>query len=427
MLEELLDLALKSGAEEAEVFQTRTHSRVVLFEANRLKSLETVESEGTVLRLWRGGRPGLAVAYGDVEPQEVVDRAVTIGQLNEPETIELAEGRGETYPDLGKSIAVEQMLEWGWEAIEMIRDRYPELLCAADWECDVETTRTLNSRGLDCHYTDTTLSAYISTEWVRGDDFLNVSDGQTRRNSLDPRVLVEQILQRLEWARDNVPPPTGRIPILFTSKAADLLWGTVQAALNGKQAIEGASPWSDRLKELVVSPSLTLYQEPNAGPFSCPFDDEGTPTRPSTFVKDGVVQLFYTDRRIGRLLGSGTTGNGFRPNLESYPTPGLFNLLVQPGDRRLRDMIGAIDEGIIVDQMLGGGGGISGDCSLNVDLGYRIQNGEVVGRIKDTMVAGNTYTALKEAVALGSDADWNGHCYTPSIVVEGFSVTGRQR
>jgi PmbA protein len=28
-----------------------------------------------------------------------------------------------------------------------------------------------------------------------------------------------------------------------------MLWGTVQAALNGKQVIEGASPWSDRLNQ----------------------------------------------------------------------------------------------------------------------------------------------------------------------------------
>jgi PmbA protein len=88
-----------------------------------------------------------------------------------------------------------------------------------------------------------------------------------------------------------------------------MLWGTVQAALNGKQVVERASPWSDRLGQIVTSADLTLSQEPDAGPFSCPFDDEGTPTRSITFIRDGVLQLFYTDRTIGRILGSGTTGN----------------------------------------------------------------------------------------------------------------------
>jgi PmbA protein len=75
--------------------------------------------------------------------------------------------------------------------------------------------------------------------------------------------------------------------------------------------------------------------------------------------------------------------------------------------------------------MLGGGNGISGDFSINVDLGYRVKNGQIIGRVKDTMVAGNVYTVLKQLVALGSDADWNGSCYTPSLIVEGLSTTGR--
>jgi PmbA protein len=213
---------------------------------------------------------------------------------------------------------------------------------------------------------------------------------------------------------------------LFTSKAADMLWGTIQAALNGKRVLEKASPWTDRLGQPVTAPTLTVYQDPQEGPYSSPFDDEGTPTQPLVFIQNGVLQHFYCDRITGRLLGTGTTGNGFRPGLGSYPTPGLFNLLIQPGSGSLQDLIQQLSDGLIVDQMLGGGGSISGDFSINVDLGYRVRNGEVIGRVKDTMVAGNVYTALKQLVALGGDADWNGSCYTPSLIVEGLSITSRR-
>jgi PmbA protein len=40
-------------------------------------------------------------------------------------------------------------------------------------------------------------------------------------------------------------------------------------------------------------------------------------------------------------------------------------------------------------------------------------------------VTGNVYHALKQIVALGNDCDWNGPYYTPSIVVEGLSITGK--
>lgn len=424
LAEQLLELAIKSGAEAAEVYQSRSLSRPVFFEANRLKQLETSQSEGTALRLWCNGRPGLTVAYGSVQPQLMVERAIALSQLNPPEVLELVRDCQPNYPDLGTSVPMDVLVNWGKEAIAIIRDVYPDVVCSSDWECDTESTRLVNSQGLDCYYTDTTLSCYLSAEWVRGDDFLSVADGQTQRDTLEPEKLAQQILQRLIWAKHNVSSPNRRVPVLFTAKAADMLWGTAQAALNGKRVLESASPWAQRLGTQVIDPHITLYQDPQAGPYSCPFDDEGTPTKPLVFVENGILQEYYCDRTTGSKLETGTTGNGFRPTLGSYPTPGLFNFLIQPGHASLQELIQQMDDGLIIDQMLGSGGSISGDFSINIELGYRVRKGEVIGRIKDTMVAGNIYAALKQ-VELGSDADWNGSCYTPSLIVEGLSTTGR--
>jgi PmbA protein len=106
---------------------------------------------------------------------------------------------------------------------------------------------------------------------VRGDDILSVSDGQTQRDRLDPVALALQIVQRLSWSKENVSPPIGRVPVLFTAKAAEMLWGTVAAALNGKRVIEGASPWSDRLTEQVISEAITISQNPQSGAIQLSF------------------------------------------------------------------------------------------------------------------------------------------------------------
>jgi PmbA protein len=423
--EQLLELALKAGADVAEVFQSRLLSRPVFFEANRLKQLESAQVEGTALRLWRHGCPGLAVAHGPVDAGVLVERALSLSQLNPPEQGSLTLTSQKIYPDLGQAVSVERLIDWGREAIALVREQYPDVICVAEWQCEAETTQLINSQGLSCCYTDTTLSAFLAADWIRGDDFLNVADGQTQRDILDPQKLAAQVIQRLDWASHYSEPPGGRVPVLFTAKAADMLWDTLQAALNGKRVAEKASPWSDRLGQPVTNSALTLYQHPDLGPFSCPFDDEGSPTRPITFIEAGELQLFYTDYTTGRLLGSGSTGNGFRTNLSSYPTPGLFNFLIKPGSKSLETLIAHLEEGLIVDQMLGGGAGISGEFSVNVDLGFRVQKGEIVGRVKDTMVAGNVYTALKNLIDLGQDGAWNGYCYTPSVLVEGVSTIGR--
>ena len=120
-------------------------------------------------------------------------------------------------------------------------------------------------------------------------------------------------------------------------------------------------------------------------------------------IHQGKIDQFYSDRTIARSLGHSPTGNGFRPGLGGYPTPSLVNCIIESGKGSLSELISQMGNGLVIDQILGGGPDISGDFSINVDLGYRIENGEIIGRVKDTMVAGNVYTILKQILSLGSD------------------------
>ncbi|MDJ0572354.1 MAG: metallopeptidase TldD-related protein, partial [Pleurocapsa sp. MO_192.B19] len=217
---------------------------------------------------------------------------------------------------------------------------------------------------------------------------------------------------------------TGNIPVLFTANAATLLWGTVSSALNGKRVREQSSPWSSLQQELVVSKLISLSQQPDRQPYDCPFDDEGMPTKTLNLITQGILNQFYSDRTIARELGLESTGNGFRPGLDSYPSPSLVNLIVTSGNDSFSELITKLDNGIIVDQILGDDADISGDFSVNVDLGYRVKNGKIIGRIKDTAIAGNIYQILKQVIALGNDSTWSGSCFTPSVIVEGVSVVG---
>ncbi|MBE9194546.1 TldD/PmbA family protein, partial [Synechocystis sp. LEGE 06083] len=168
---------------------------------------------------------------------------------------------------------------------------------------------------------------------------------------------------------------------------------------------------------------LHISQDPSAIPFDCPFDDEGSPTQKLALIEEGKIAQFYTDQETAEKLGTTTTGNGFRPSLGSAPQPGLVNMLITPGTASFDQLLKKLGNGLVVDQILGGGADISGDFSINVDLGYRVQNGEITGRVKDTMVSGNVYELLSQVIALGSDRRWQGSCATPSIILDGVSIT----
>jgi PmbA protein len=423
-LEKLLELALKKGASHAEVYHSESVSYPVTFEANRLKQLETSQSEGTALRLWKNGSPGLAVGYGEIAPEILVEKALSLTAINPPEEVNLTANNQFNFTCESEQVGVDKLIEIGQETIEKLRENYPEVICSAELEWEEETTTLINSQGLNCQLKDTGISYFLGVELVRGEDFLGIYDGEYQRYIPNPDKVINSILQRLKWAENNTTPPAKNCPVLFTANAATMLWETVTDALNGKRVLEKSSPWSDNLGKLVLSDCLTLTQEPDFSPYNCPFDDEGIATKKLALITAGKLEQFYTNLTIAKNLGLETTGNGFRPGLGVYPMPDLVNLIVQPGNGNLLELISSMKNGLIVDQILGGGPDISGDFSVNIDLGYRVENGEIVGRVKDTMVTGNVYDALRNVVKIGNDNCWQSSCFTPSLIVETLSIVG---
>ncbi len=94
----------------------------------------------------------------------------------------------------------------------------------------------------------------------------------------------------------------------------------------------------------------------------------------------------------------------------------------------LEELVREVGEGLVVEQLMGAGQGnvLGGDFSGNVLLGYKIEGGEVVGRVKDTVVAGNVHRLLAEALlALGRGRWVGGSLYVPPIAFARLSVAAK--
>lgn len=420
--EELLDLTQKKGIKEAEIYQVKSNSCPVSFNANRLKQVENSQSEGIALRLWQNNQPGLAVAYGEFNPEDLINKALAISALNPVEEIELNQQNKLIYPQQKSTLDLTKLIDLGKQTIAIIREQYPEVICNVDLEWETESTTLINSFGLYCQQSEISYSASIGIEWIKGDDFLGIYEGEYSRELPDLTTAINNLFERLKWAEKNVIIKSGNFPVLFTANAVTMLWEIVTIALNGKRVIDKSSPWHESLGKLIVSPCLTFTQQPNFTPYNCPFDDEGTPTQTLNLIESGYLQNFYSDRTTAKKLNIKPTGNGFRPSLGSYPTADLVNFVVNNGDKSWQKLVESIDYGIIVDQILGDDADISGDFSVNIDLGFLIEKGEIKGRIKDTMISGNIYQSLKQVRDLGNDLTWSGSCYTPSIIIDNLLI-----
>ena len=93
----------------------------------------------------------------------------------------------------------------------------------------------------------------------------------------------------------------------------------------------------------------------------------------------------------------------------------------------LAEMIEGTREGLLIEHVMGLGQSniMNGDFSVNVSLGYKIENGEIVGRVKDAMVAGNVYDALNRIEAIGSEPEWAWATCAPHLKIDALSVVAK--
>ena len=67
---------------------------------------------------------------------------------------------------------------------------------------------------------------------------------------------------------------------------------------------------------------------------------------------------------------------------------------------------------------------LRGDFGGNLLLGYKIEKGEIVGRLKDTLISGNAYELLANIGRIGGRCEWvGGRLYAPPMVLEGVTVS----
>lgn len=432
-MEEILARARKV-AEAAEVFMVTSEDTSVHWEANRLKHVQSKQSQSVSLRIIKKGRIGYASSTTIENAQELVDNAVETAQFGQKAEFEFPPPtayKGVRIFDAktGK-VSPETMTALGEEMIAKVRKGTPGLLCEGGVGSGATTVSIMNSRGGQATYKDTSFSLGVEGQLVRGTDMLFVGESQSScRPILETGAITEVVLRQLKMAKTNASITTKLMPVVFTTQGvASALIMPLMAAFNGKTVLEGASPIGKRLGELVFDKQLSVTDDPLVSyrPSSRPCDDEGTPSQRTPLIKRGVVSNFLYDLQTAGLAKTKSTGNGNRGR-GALPSPSPTAFIITPGKTTFDEMVKDIKEGLVVEQLMGAtqGNVLGGDFSGNVLLGYKIENGKIVGRVKDTMVSGNIYRLFKEIAAIGSESRWEGSLNTPPLYLANVSVASK--
>ena len=115
--------------------------------------------------------------------------------------------------------------------------------------------------------------------------------------------------------------------------------------------------------------------------------------------------------------------------MNTLPSPGSSVIMMDEGDVSFEEMIRDIKNGLVVERLLGAGQSntLGGDFNANVLLGYRIEDGRLTGRVKNTVISGNVYSALKNIQGIENESHWvGGSLRLPALCVGDVSVSAKE-
>lgn len=430
----ILEKAGKLGCSQAEVYESGAVLTPINYENNKLKSVETAETTVVAVRVIKNGRLGFATSSrpGDTG---VVDMAVRAAELGPEADLDFAPKRDvrrdlEVYDQAVADWPEEKMLAAGEELVDVLAGLEDGVLASATVEKIIAYKRVATSAGQDVYAEGTGAIVHGAAELVEPENMIQVWGFRASgRLDIDLQGLKDRLVWLYRHARHNVPMSGGSYPVIFSPSAALDLITPVAACLDGKAVAKGESPWRDKLGEKLFADSFTLHDDPTVpwGGQTTPFDDEGTPTTRRAVIEKGVLKDFFLDLRSARALGRASTGNGFRPSPQSIPVPRSSNLTLESGDTPAEDLIAGIKEGLYVERLMGAWAGnpYAGQVSGNVHIGFKIENGEITGRVKDCMLSVGVFEAFRDhLIALSRQTEVTMALYRlPYILLDRVSVS----
>ncbi|MBT6314478.1 MAG: hypothetical protein HOJ21_14845 [Alphaproteobacteria bacterium] len=129
------------------------------------------------------------------------------------------------------------------------------------------------------------------------------------------------------------------------------------------------------------------------------------------------------DLRSAGKLGLESNGRASR-GIGSPPSPAVSNLDMQPGTVTPKAMIGEIENGFYVTELIGNGADIAtGDYSRGAS-GFWIENGEITHPVNELTIASN----LKDmflALTPANDLVRRGSVNAPTVRIDGMTIAGQ--
>ncbi len=440
--QELIDQGLKILKDrhvEGELFLLDSKSTRVSVSSGKVENLEERQDKGCGVRILHRGKIGFSY-FSDWSLsalQETIERATAFTHLSypddshgfpEPAAAEPLDTLDPTLPD----IPTPQKIRFAMAIEESARsyDRRIEKIKSADYKDFMGQITLANSLGVLEHYhfgrvagsielsgTDGT-SSHMGYHHAFGKTLKELEAGHIGRTA------AAKALEKFGSREFK----TATLSVVFNNETTANLFAEIYPLFSAKNILKKKSILVDKLGIPIGSSAITLLDDgrKEEGFLSAPFDGEGTPTRETMLIHEGILENYLHNRSTALKMRHEPTGNSVRESYTVSPKIGITNLYTKPSKIKAEELINRVQRGVYITELYGlhTVDTITGDFSVGAS-GRVIENGRLSFPIHQIALSGNILDFLQSIEAVADDLKffaWSGGGV--SMLLKKMTVSG---
>ncbi|MEA3535790.1 TldD/PmbA family protein [Rhizobium sp. CC-YZS058] len=433
---ELVDLARKAGADQADAVVVRGRSRSVSVRLGKVEGTESSESDDFSLRVFVGRRVASVSANPGFDLRMLAERAVAMAKASpeDPYAALADEARlARTIADLDlfdpTEVPTEALSEAALEA-EAAALAVPGVTnsSGAGASAGMGGLVLVTSHGFSGAYMGTRFGRSVSAIAGEGTRMERDYDYDSTLFFADLRASAEIGRLAGERAAGRINPrqvdTQKNVTVVFDPRVARGFASHIASAINGAAVARKTTFLKDSMDKPVMKAGIRVTDTPQIrrGPSSRPFDGEGIAGEPLTVVEDGVLRHWLLSTSTARELGLETNGRGVRGGPSVNPSS--TNFALEPGEMSRDELIKGVGTGFYVTELIGHGlNMLTGEYSRGAS-GFWIENGEITYPVSEVTIASNLKQMFM-AVTLADDIDRSFGTAAPTLAIEGMTLAGK--
>ena len=444
---DLLDLcslavseALRLGASEAEAYASRSRHITAYIESNDLKHVKIDEPLGIGIRVILNKAQGFASAntFNPDKVRDAISTAISIARAcprDRYQRLPLPPSKGSIpklngiYDSSVEGLGVDEVASYAYEMLNTAKGYDARVTVDSGlFESSSLEHAVSNSNGIEACERISIITWSIMG--MARDGSGNVSNFDVQMGSSHGIRGVDVVSTAREFASNVVRSLNSRkvesfkgTMIVTPNAFLELMRDPLVFAINAFNVQRRVSRFARMLGKRVAA-DITVIDDGTyiEGIGASSFDREGVVHRRNVIVEHGMLKGFIHNTYTASKAGIESTGNA-SGGIASPPSIDTTNLIVDAGDIGYDEMVREVKYGIIVNRFSGNVSSVDGNFSGVVKGGHMIKGGEIACPVREMMVAGNIYAALKDISMVSKERKLVLDSLLPYIAVDNVSFT----